>query len=128
MNAEQLANLPFFSELTDEERTAIAPYAKLDQVPPGTVLVEEGDFSRELIVIEDGEAEVERGGEVVGSLGAGDFFGEIGVLDNQLRNATVKAKTALTTVSLDSFDMRRLRKRFPDLVERIHQVGEQRSS
>jgi predicted phage-related endonuclease len=31
-------------------------------------------------------------------------------------------------VSLDSFDMRRLRKRFPDLVERIHQVGEQRSS
>ncbi len=126
MQAAQLRKLPFFEALSDEELTAIAPYAQLDQVPAGSVLVEEGDFSRELVVIEAGEASVTRGGEDVAKLGAGDFFGEIGVLSKALRNATVTAVSELTIISLTHFDVRRLRKRFPDLAERLRQVGAER--
>lgn len=126
MQAAQLRKLPFFSELGDEELGAIAPYAQLDQVPEGQVLVEEGDFSRELVVIEDGTASVTKGGDEVATLGAGDFFGEIGVLSKALRNATVTASSDMTIVSLTHFDVRRLRKRFPDLAERLARVGEQR--
>lgn len=127
MQAAQLRKLPFFSQLSDEELTAIAPYAQLDQLPAGTVLVEEGDFSRELVVIEEGSAQVTRGGEDVATLGEGDFFGEMGLLSKSLRNATVTAASDMTTISLTHFDVRRLRKRFPDLAERLRQVGESRS-
>ena len=127
MQADQLRKLPFFSELSDEELSAIAPYAELDQVSTGRVLVEEGDFSRELTVIESGSAKVTRGGEDVATLGAGDFFGEMGLLSKSLRNATVTAASDMTIVSLSHFDVRRLRKRFPDLAERIRQVGESRA-
>lgn len=127
MQVGQLKRLPFFGALDDDQLTAIAPYAQLDQVPEGTELVREGDFSRELTVIEEGTADVTRGGEKVADLGPGDFFGEIGLLGHAMRNATVTASSPMTTVSLSSFDVRRLRKQFPALVERIQQVGDERA-
>jgi len=127
MQASELKRLPFFDALDDDQLAAIAPYAQLDQVAEGTALVREGDFSRELTVIDVGTAEVTRGGEKVAELGPGDFFGEIGLLAHAMRNATVTASSPMTTVSLSSFDVRRLRKQFPDLVERIQQVGDERA-
>ena len=61
----------------------------------GRELVREGDFSYEFMVIEEGEAEVTRDGKHVNDLGSGDFFGEMGLLEKTLRNATVTAKTPM---------------------------------
>ena len=60
----------------------------------GETLVREGDFSYELMAIEEGTATVKRGDQTIAELGPGDFFGEIGVLKNEMRDATVVAKTA----------------------------------
>jgi CRP-like cAMP-binding protein len=81
LSRKQLANL---ARLTDE----------LD-MPAGTVLCKEGSRGREFFVIVDGEAEVTRAGRQVATLGAGDFFGEIALVDRVNRAATVTAVTPL---------------------------------
>ena len=77
MDASRLKSIPLFEEVGDEELDQIAPFAQEVSVPEGQVLVREGDFSYELMAIEEGEAEVTRGGEHLADLGPGDFFGEM---------------------------------------------------
>src|SRR4051812_44972450 len=98
MDAEFLAGAPFFSTLDDAERRALAPYATYSRVAEGKVLVQEGDFSYELLVVEEGEAEVTRGGEHVADIGPGDLIGEVGVLGKTTRGATVTAKTTMSLI------------------------------
>ena len=91
------------------------------------MLVREGDFSYEFMAIEEGEAEVTRGGEHVADLGPGDFFGEMGLLEKTLRNATVTAKTPMRLVTLTGWDLQargadRARRR----IERVRAVLEER--
>ena len=79
----------------------------LDQVaaPPGTVLCEEGTVGREFFFIVNGQASVKRGGRKIASLGPGDYFGELALLDRKPRSATVVADTdmALLTMSQREF-------------------------
>ena len=65
------------------------------EVPAGTVMCAEGSRGREFFVIIAGEAEVTRGGHHLATLGAGDFFGEIALLERVQRTATVTAVTPL---------------------------------
>jgi CRP/FNR family cyclic AMP-dependent transcriptional regulator len=127
MDAAILATAPFFSELSPGEQATIAPYAAEVRVAEGKCLVAEGDFSYELLVIEEGRAEVTRGGEHVADLGPGDVIGEMGVLHNVPRNATVTARTAMTLVTLSRWDVRRLRKNHAAIAERIQAIAAQRS-
>ena len=92
----------------------------------GKVLVREGDFSYEFMAIEDGTAEVTRGGEHVADLGPGDFFGEMGLLEKTLRNATVSAKSAMRLVTLTGWDLRRVERTAPQAIERVRAVLEER--
>jgi potassium-dependent mechanosensitive channel len=66
-----------------------------DEVPAGTVLCREGEIGREFFVIVDGEAAVTRRGRRLVTQRAGDFFGEIALLENVHRTATVTARTPL---------------------------------
>ena len=90
------------------------------------MLVREGDFSYEFMAIEEGEAEVTRGGEHVADLGPGDFFGEMGLLEKTLRNATVTAKTPMRLVTLTGWDLKRVERAAPEAIERIRTVLEER--
>lgn len=128
MDAAILSSAPFFAELSDEERATIAPYAAEVRVAEGKCLVAQGDYSYDLLVVEDGEAEVTRGGEHVAEVGPGEVIGEMGVLGNETRNATVTAKSAMTLITLSHWDVRRLRKNHAQLVERIQAVAEQRAT
>jgi CRP/FNR family transcriptional regulator, cyclic AMP receptor protein len=126
LDATRLKSIPLFEEVGDEELRQIAPFAQEVSVDEGKVLVREGDFSYEFMAIEDGTAEVTRGGEHVADLGPGDFFGEMGLLEKTLRNATVTAKTPMRLVTLTGWDLRRVERTAPEAIERVRAVLEER--
>jgi CRP-like cAMP-binding protein len=126
LDASRLKSIPLFEEVGDEELAQIAPFANEVSVEEGRELVREGDFSYEFMAIEEGEAEVTRGGEHVANLGPGDFFGEMGLLERTLRNATVTAKTPVRLVTLTGWDLKRVERSAPEAMERIRSVLEER--
>jgi CRP-like cAMP-binding protein len=128
LDASQLKSIPLFQTVSDEELAEIAPFAEETTVEAGTQLVREGDFSYEFFAIEDGQAEVTRGGEHLADLGPGDFFGEIGLLERDLRTASVVAKADMRLITLTGWDMKRMEKAMPQAVEQIRDVLEQRRS
>ncbi len=93
--AEALGRVPLFSGLSRKNLTQLAKLTEDLEVEPGKVLCREGETAREFFVIVEGEVEVTRGGEVVGTLGPGDFFGEIGLFEHIPRTATVTASSPL---------------------------------
>ena len=126
MDPSQLKSLPLFADVPDEELAQIAGFAQEVTVDPGRELVREGDFSYEFMAIEEGEAEVTREGKHVADLGSGDFFGEMGLLEKTLRNATVTAKTPMKLVTLTGWDMKRMERHIPDAIERVRNTLEER--
>jgi CRP/FNR family transcriptional regulator, cyclic AMP receptor protein len=126
LDATRLKSIPLFEEMGDEELSQIAPFAQEVTVEEGKVLVREGDYSYEFMVIEEGTAEVTRAGEHLADLGPGDFFGEMGLLEKTLRNATVKAKTAMHLITLTGWDLRRVERAAPEAIERVRAVLEER--
>ena len=126
MDATRLKSIALFEEVGDEELAEISPFATEVSVEEGRELVREGDFSYEFMAIEEGQAEVSRGGEHVADLGPGDFFGEMGLLERTLRNATVTAKSPMRLVTLTGWDLRRVERAAPEAMERIRTVLEER--
>ena len=126
MDASRLKSIPLFAEVGDEELSQIAPFANEVSVEEGRVLVREGDFSYELMAIEEGTAEVTRGGEPVADLGPGDFFGEMGLLERTLRNATVTAESPMRLITLTGWDLKRVERAAPQAIERVRSALEER--
>lgn len=126
MDATQLKRIPLFSDASDEELKQVAAFAQSKEVPAGEVVVQEGGFSRELLAIEEGTAEVSRDGEHVADLGPGDIFGEAGMLDDEMRSATVTATSRLKLISMGHFEVKRLKKDAPDVYRRIEELVEER--
>ena len=128
MDASQLKRIPLFADADEDELRQVATFAQDKEVPEGEVVLEEGGFSRELLAIEDGTAEVTRDGEHVADLGPGDIFGEAGMLDDEMRTATVTATSRLRLISLGHFEVKRLKKDAPDVYSRIEDLVEERKS
>jgi CRP/FNR family transcriptional regulator, cyclic AMP receptor protein len=126
LDASSLKSIPLFEEMGDEELAQIAPFAQEVNVDAGKVLVREGDYSYEFMAIKEGDVEVTRGGEHVADLGPGDFFGEMGLLEKTLRNATVTAKTPMKLVTLTGWDMKRMERHIPEATERVRAALEER--
>jgi cAMP-dependent protein kinase regulator len=126
MDVARLRGISLFNEFSDEELHEISPFANEVSVPEGKTLVKEGQYSYEFMGIEEGTAEVTRGGEHVADLGPGNFFGEIGLLERSFRTATVTAKTPMRLITLDGWDMKRVEKAMPEAIERLRQVIEER--
>ncbi len=95
-----LTQVPLFSALSKKELQLVARRAEDVRVDPGRILVSEGSTGSEFFVIIDGTATVSRHGRKVASLGAGDAFGELALLDKAPRNATVTAQTDMELVVL----------------------------
>ena len=91
----QLKEVPFFSTLSKRELTTVAQQIDEIDVAPGRVLAREGDLGHEFFVIVDGTAEVTRGEARLAELGPGDFFGEMALVDEERRTATVTATTPM---------------------------------
>ena len=128
MDVSRLKAIPLFKDVPDQELGEIAPFAEETSVEAGKKLVREGDFSWQFMAIEEGEAEVLRDGQHVADLGPGDFFGEIGLLEKDVRTATVTAKTAMRLITLTGWDMKRLEKAVPEAAETIRNVLAERKA
>jgi CRP/FNR family cyclic AMP-dependent transcriptional regulator len=92
---EQLAKVRLFSAFNKKELALIAKASDEVDVPAGKTLVVEGSPGHEFFLILDGEATVRRNGRKVASLGSGQYFGELALLDRGPRNATVVAETPM---------------------------------
>jgi CRP/FNR family transcriptional regulator, cyclic AMP receptor protein len=117
VDSERLKNLPLFAELDDAERADVAACARELTVEAGTTLTTEGEHAYELFVIESGEAEVRKGGEVIRSLGPGDAFGEIGLLATGTRTASIVATTPMKLVAIFAREFKQLEARMPQIAE-----------
>jgi CRP/FNR family transcriptional regulator, cyclic AMP receptor protein len=128
MNVKRLAELPLFEGLDEEALRTISKVAQEVSVQDGAELVREGDYSYDLTVIDEGQAEVVHEGEVRATLGPGDVFGEVGVMSKGMRNATVRATTPMRLMTLTGWDLRRLRGRIPELESRIAALAAERGA
>ena len=126
MDPNRLKSLPLFESVSEEELQKIAPFVSEVSVSEGKRLVEEGDYAYEFMAIEEGSAEVRRGDQKLADLGRGDFSGEMGLLGQDRRNATVVASAPMRLFTLDQWDMRRLEKAVPSAAEKIRQAAEAR--
>jgi CRP-like cAMP-binding protein len=105
---EALKRAPLFDGLSRKELVELARVSEDLEVPPGKVLCKEGEIGHEFFVIVDGEVEVTRNGKRVATRAGGEFFGEIALLEETRRTATVTAKTPLRFFVLTRSDFRRL--------------------
>jgi CRP/FNR family cyclic AMP-dependent transcriptional regulator len=126
MDPARLRKIPVFADLDDDELGHIAALAAEVSVPEGKELVREGDYSYDVLAIEEGTARVERGGQRIDDVGPGDVVGEMGVLERSQRNATVVATSPMLLVTLTTWDIRRLRKSAPKAVEHLREIVAQR--
>jgi CRP/FNR family transcriptional regulator, cyclic AMP receptor protein len=110
--AESAANLlrrvPIFSDLDGKELDRIAASMKQRTFKAGDKVTEEGQSGVGFFVIEDGEAKVTVGGEERRRLGPGDYFGEVALLNESARTATITAETDLRCYGLTSWEFRPL--------------------
>jgi CRP/FNR family transcriptional regulator, cyclic AMP receptor protein len=113
---EELARVPIFSELTPRQLRRVLRSTEEYRYADGGQFVREGARSEQLFVILEGSARVIRRGKTVATLGPGDFFGEISLLDGLPRTATVVADGDVRCLIL-------LRSEFERIVTEMPQVG-----
>lgn len=119
MDTDHLKTIPLFSSLSDKALRTVSVFATETSVSAGKRLVHEGDYSYELIVIESGTADVVKGGEVIGSLGPGDVFGEMGMLSGSRRTADVIATSPMRLITLSKSDLRRISTEVSDQLQAL---------
>jgi CRP-like cAMP-binding protein len=123
MDESRLKQIRPFAGLSTAERKMLARIVDELSVPAGTTLVSEGDYGYEFMVIEEGTADVIRHGARIGTLGPGDFFGELAVLaDGAQRSASIVASSPVRVLRLSAHDMRVVRERMPLVGAQIDSV------
>ena len=131
MDPDHLKTIPLFSSLSDKSLETVSVFASETSVSAGKRLVHEGDYSYDLIVIETGTADVIKGGEVIGSLGPGDVFGEMGMLSGAKRSADVVATSPMHLITLSKWDLKRISTEVSDqlqsLVEQRQELNQERA-
>jgi CRP/FNR family cyclic AMP-dependent transcriptional regulator len=127
VDVSQLKTVDLFANVPDESLAKIAPFTKVDEFAEGKEVVREGGYSNDFYVIQEGTAKVEHDGEEIAELGPGDVFGEQGLLEKQQRSATVRATDTLRVIKIEHWELSRMRKSMPEVVEQLQRQVEERS-
>lgn len=122
----QLKEVPFFGMLSKKELAAVARQTDEIDVKEGETLARQGDVGREFFIILDGTAAVFRGDDRIAELGAGDFFGEIALVGDEPRVATVKATTPMRVIVMTRRSFREIDRSMPQVHARIVEAIESR--
>ena len=116
---EALKRAPLFAELSRNELNELAKLTEDVDVDPGQVLCKEGRTGQEFFVIIEGEVEVTRRGKTLVKRGSGEFFGEIALVEDVPRTATVTARTPLRFFVLTRRDFLRLLDNQPKVERKV---------
>ena len=116
---ELLKRIPLFSGCSKSELRALASSADELDLRDGTVLTREGRPGREFFVLISGTAQVTKDGKEIAQLGAGQWFGEIALLTNAARTATVTATSALDVLVITDRRFRTLVETMPSIALKI---------
>jgi CRP-like cAMP-binding protein len=110
-----LKHVPLFADASRRELREISMVADEMVLPSGSILAREGESGRELVVIVEGAADVMRRGRKINSVASGDFVGEIAIVTDSPRTATVKTTQPTHALVLTRRDFRSLMKRVPSI-------------
>jgi CRP-like cAMP-binding protein len=128
MDAKHLDGITLFEHLSMDQRAEVAERADEIDIEAGKRLVSEGRFGYEFFVIENGTAEVVRGEQHIADLGPGDFFGEMALLGDTVRNADVVTSTPMTAMVMTDSAFRSLARKMPDVAEAIREACRRRTA
>jgi len=116
---ELLRRIPLFEDCSSKELAQLATTADEIDLPEGRTLTREGLAGKEFVVLAEGIADVESEGEVVNTLGPGDFFGEISLVTGQPRTATVTTRSPARLLVFTAPAFRSLLGRAPRIRRRV---------
>jgi CRP/FNR family cyclic AMP-dependent transcriptional regulator len=122
----QLKGVPFFSGLSKRELDAVAREVDELDFPAGRVLIRQGEFGHEFFVIVEGTAEVLQDDAAIAEMGPSDFFGELALLEEERRTATVRATSPMRVLVMTRQSFRALDRAVPGVHAAISAAIEQR--
>jgi CRP-like cAMP-binding protein len=114
-----MSKVPLFARCSKKELETIASLADEVDLPAGKVLTAEGDRGREFFVLLEGSADVRSDGREFASLGEGDFFGEIALVTDKARTATVTATTPMRALVITDRAFRELLRNSPEIQGKV---------
>src|SRR6476619_7169816 len=119
---DDLKRVPLFSDLDDRQLRKLGEHFRERKLAAGTSVVQEGTMSGVgFFVVADGEVSVSKGGEEVATLGPGDHFGELALISERERSATVTAKTEVRVLEIPFWDFRDFAHANPDVTWKLLQ-------
>lgn len=127
VDVDRLMAVDLFAELDHHDLAQVARWAHEVRADPGAVLFEQGGLPFELFVIEAGEVEIVRDGQVLGTVGPGEPVGEMSVLRGERRMASVRALTPVTAIALSAEDFQEMSAEMPEVVRSMRRITEERA-
>jgi CRP-like cAMP-binding protein len=116
---EELRSLPLFADLGPEELEEVSSWFEVQHSQAGVTLTKEGEAGYMFYLLRDGTATVAHDDEEIRQLGPGDFFGELSIVGDGRRTASVRSTSAVSVWSMFGADFRSLEQQFPEVAERI---------
>lgn len=117
-----LQKVPIFQPLPPNELGAVARSLKERVYEPGAVIIKQGDPGVGFFLIAEGAVDVLHDGHRLRALGPGEFFGELALMEERVRTATVTAKERTRCLQLVRWDFRALLKQHPDIAVKVMEV------
>lgn len=114
-----LKSVPLFQYLSKQHLAEVAKHTDQFNRPAGETLMREGDRGQELFILVSGKATVTRGGTTIATLGPGDFVGEMALIDDKPRSATVTADEDLSVLAISVQEFKPLLQAVPDMAEKL---------
>jgi CRP-like cAMP-binding protein len=126
LDVDRILAQPLFSSLTRQQAEEFAPFCDVRHIEQGDVVFSQGGLAVAFFVIESGEAEAVADGQLLHTMGPRDWFGEIAIVEQSRRTATVLATSPLTVIAMTAFEFRRLEAEHPDIAATITEKMQER--
>ena len=126
LNPSDLSRIALFAGLSEPDQRVVASWLDVGEFEPGYKLTHEGASGYAFFVLHDGAADVVVGGNVVRTLGPGEFFGELSMLGDGRQTATVKITTPSTVWTMFGTRFRELQQQHPEIAAAIEKVAAER--
>jgi len=127
VDVDRLMALDLFADLDHHDLAQVGRWVREVRAAAGGLLIEQGDLPYDFFVVESGDAEVVRDGEVLATVGPGELVGEMAVLRGERRMASVRAVSDVVAIALSADDLAEMDAEMPEVVRAMHAITEERA-